>query len=213
MPEWARTNRMPRTISIHTLGSLELRDRTGRPVTGVAMQPKRIALLVYLAVARPRGFHRRDTLVALFWPELNSRRARAALNKAVHHLRAALGADTIVSRGSEELALNWDRVWCDAVAFEDALDAGRPEDALGLFRGELLQGFHISDAVDFERWVDVERDRIRWRAREAAWTLADAAEATGDIAGATRWGRTAHFLDPEDERTLRRLIDLLHRTG
>lgn len=204
---------MSRTISIHTLGSLELRDHMGRPMNGAVVQPKRMALLVYLAVARPRGFHRRDTLVALFWPELDSRRARAALNKAVHHLRAALGANTIVSRGSEELGLNWDTVWCDVVAVEDALDAGRPEDALGLYRGELLQGFHISGAVDFERWLDLERDRIRWRVREAAWTLADAAEAAGDIATATRWGRTAQFLDPEDERTLRRLIELLHRTG
>ena len=75
---------MSRTISIHTLGSLELRDHMGRPMNGAVVQPKRIALLVYLAVARSRGFHRRDTLISLLWPELDSRRARAALNKAVH---------------------------------------------------------------------------------------------------------------------------------
>jgi len=158
---------MPTTVSIHALGSLELLDHEGRPVNGAAAQPKRIALLAYLAIARPRGFHRRDTLLALFWPELETRRARAALNKAVHHLRASLGADAILSRGSEEIAVDRERVWCDVVAFDDALDAGRPEDALALYRGDLLQGFHMSGAADFEHWLDVERDRLRWRAREA----------------------------------------------
>ena len=204
---------MPRTVFLHTLGSLELRDHRGRPVDGAVVQPKRIALLVYLAAARPRGFHRRDTLISLLWPELDSRRARAALNKAVHHIRASLGADAIVSRGSEELALNRDRVWCDVVAVEDALDAGRPEDALDLYQGDLLQGFHISGAVDFEHWLDLERERIRWRVREATWGLADAAEAAGNVATAIRWARTAQFVDPEDEGTLRRLIEVLHRTG
>ena len=118
-----------------------------------------------------------------------------------------------MSRGSEELALNRDRVWCDVVAVEDALDAGRPEDALDLYQGDLLQGFHISGAVDFEHWLDLERERIRWRVREATWGLADAAEAAGDVPTAIRWARTAQFLDPEDEGTLRRLIEVLHRTG
>jgi len=204
---------MPTTVSIHALGSLELLDHEGRPVNGAAAQPKRIALLAYLAIARPRGFHRRDTLLALFWPELETRRARAALNKAVHHLRASLGADAILSRGSEEIAVDRERVWCDVVAFDDALDAGRPEDALALYRGDLLQGFHMSGAADFEHWLDVERDRLRWRAREAAWGLVDEAEAAGDVANAIRWARTAHLFDPDDESSLRRWIELLHRTG
>jgi hypothetical protein len=33
---------------------------------------KGAALLTYLAIATPRGFHRRDTLLALLWPELDS---------------------------------------------------------------------------------------------------------------------------------------------
>jgi pimeloyl-ACP methyl ester carboxylesterase len=42
----------------------------GRPeAAAVLAQPKRFALLAYLAAASPYGYHRRDTLLALFWPE------------------------------------------------------------------------------------------------------------------------------------------------
>src|SRR2546425_9525676 len=77
-------------IELRTLGVVDLRDRDGRELRAVLAQPKRLALLVYLAVARPRGFHRRDTLLALFWPELEQGRARAALRKAVLVVRQGL---------------------------------------------------------------------------------------------------------------------------
>ena len=63
----------------------------GTEAEDVLHQPKRLALLVYLAMAEPRGFHRRDSLLALFWPELPEKRARNALNKTLHFLRSHLG--------------------------------------------------------------------------------------------------------------------------
>ena len=38
-------------------------------------QPRRLALLVYLALAHPKGLHQRDKLLALFWPEMDTTRA------------------------------------------------------------------------------------------------------------------------------------------
>ena len=73
-----------------------------------------------------------------------------------------------MSRGDDELGLAPDQVRCDVWAFEAAVDQGRPADALALYRGELLAGFHISAAPDFERWLDEERSRLRQRAGEAA---------------------------------------------
>ena len=105
--------------------------------------------------------------MALFWPEDNAEQARHALRQSVYFLRRALGAKAIVSRGDEELAVAPDQVRCDAWAFEAALDQGRPADAVALYRGELLAGFHISAAPDFERWLDEERGRLRQRAGEA----------------------------------------------
>ena len=77
----------------------------GRDLTALLRQPKRMAL-AYLAAATPRGFHSRDELLALFWPELPNHRARHALSQSLHMLRRVLGEEVIVTRGEAEIALN-----------------------------------------------------------------------------------------------------------
>src|SRR2546422_7475057 len=69
-------------IEFRLLGTLHLTDAEGREVTSLLTRSRRLALLAYLAAARPRGLHRRDTLLALFWPELDVEHARAALRQA-----------------------------------------------------------------------------------------------------------------------------------
>src|SRR5687768_1834137 len=100
-------------IHLRTLGGLELQGGDPREMRALLTQPKRVALLVYLAVATPRGYHRRDTLLALFWPEKDPGHARNSLRQAVHALREALGADILDSRGPQELGLSWSRFSCD----------------------------------------------------------------------------------------------------
>src|SRR5919205_1992605 len=96
-------------------------------------QPKRLALLAYLAVATPRGFHRRDRLLGLLWPELDQDRARAALRKAVHVLRQGLGEGVLLSRGDDELGLDSSSFWCDARVCDDAIAAGQFARAVELY--------------------------------------------------------------------------------
>jgi DNA-binding SARP family transcriptional activator/TolB-like protein len=200
-------------FELRTLGALELTSAESNAVRSVLAQPRRAAFLCYLALAVPRGFHRRDTLFAIFWPEDDAEHARHALRQSVYVLRRALGPETIVSRGDDELGLAPDRIRCDVWAFEAAVDQGRAADALALYRGELLPGFHISAAPDFERWLDQERSRLRQRAREAAWALAAARERDGDPAGAAEAAHRAVAFFPTDETALRRLVLLLERVG
>ena len=63
----------------------------GAELRSVLAQPKRLALLGYLAAATPPGPQRPDTLLGLFWPELDDEHARNALSKAVHFLRRVSG--------------------------------------------------------------------------------------------------------------------------
>ena len=200
-------------IRLRTLGTLDLRAPDGREIRSVLAQPKRTALLVYLAVATPQGFHRRDVLLGLFWPELDESRGRASLSTAVYNLRRALGPDVLVSRGDDEIGLARDRFWCDSAAFEQALDAGELDRALPMFEGELLPGFYLDDALEWERWLERERARLRERARSAAWTLAERADARDDAAAAADWWRRALLLTPDDERAHRKLLTLLDRRG
>lgn len=200
-------------ITLRTLGGLDLRGSDDHELRQILAQPKRLALLAFLAVAHPHGFHRRDMLVALFWPDLDHGHARAALRKAVFVLREALGETVVVNRGDEELDLDRAQLWCDAVAFEQALGEGRRTDALELYQGDLLPGFFISEAPEFERWVERERVRLRERAAAAAWALADDAESRRRDVAALQWARRATSLSPDDEHALRRLIGLLDRVG
>lgn len=201
------------TVELRVLGSLRLSASDGRDLENLVRQPKRTALLAYLAIASPRGFQRRDTLLAFFWPELDDAHARAALNQALYVLRNALGEQAILTRGDGEVGLSGDVVWCDAAAFEAALDAGGPAEGVALYGGDLLEGFLVSDAPAFERWVEAERGRLRQRASEGAWALAEVKAAGGDAVEATRWARRAADLLPADESVARRLMTFLHGLG
>src|SRR3982751_2588480 len=93
-------------IELRTLGALELVSADGTPLDAVLLQPKRTALLCYLALKSPHGFCRRDTLLALFWPEQDAEQARHALRQSLYFLRRALGTGAIVARGDDELAIS-----------------------------------------------------------------------------------------------------------
>ena len=200
------------TVDLRVLGSLRLSATDGRDFESLLRQPKRTALLAYLAAATPAGFHRRDTLLGLFWPELDEARARAALNQALYVLRNSLGEQAILTRGDGEVALG-EVIGCDARALERALEDGRPADALALYDGELLEGFYLTGAPTFERWVEAERARLRQRASEGAWALATAKASAGDGVAAARWARRAADLAPGDEAVIRRLMAFLHGLG
>ena len=199
-------------IELRTLGRLDLRQ-DGTEARAVLRQPKRLAFLAYLAIASPRRFHRRDALLALFWAELDQAHARAALRRALYFLRKALGEGVIAGRGDEELSAPEEAVWCDVAAFERALAAGKLEEALELYHGDLLEGFFVSQAPEFERWLDLERTRLRDRAAAAARSLTDRAEAAGSLDQATRWAQRLTSLSPFDENAFRRYATLLDHVG
>jgi DNA-binding SARP family transcriptional activator/TolB-like protein/Flp pilus assembly protein TadD len=200
-------------MRLHTLGALDLRTSDGRELRTVLAQPKRVALLAYLGLAKPRGFHQRDTLIALFWPEHDAERARNSLSQSVHVLRQGLGAGTLVSRNGDALSLDWGDFWCDAVAFEDALDGGRLGDAVDLYRGELLEGFHVAGAPEFERWLEIERERLARRYLAALQYLADERAAAGDYFGAVTWWRRLAAREPYSSRVTLQLMRALAAAG
>lgn len=200
-------------IQLFTLGSVELRGTQGETLKPVLAQPKRLALLGYLALAHPGGFQRRDVLLALFWPESDAAHAREALNQALRFLRRFLGRDALHSRGDDEVGVHPSRLWCDAVAFEERIAVGDEAGGLALYRGDLLDGFFLSDAAPFERWLSTERGRLHELARGAAGRLATRCEVAGDLDGALHWARHALGLAPYDEAALRRVLDLLDRSG
>ncbi len=201
-------------IKLRTLGGLELTDSQGRELRTLLAQPKRLALLAYLAAHNHHTSRRRDSLVAVFWPELDAEHARGALRQSLTFLRRALGIGVLKGRSEEDVGFEPGALECDAVAFERACDDGRLAPALELYRGDFLDGFFVSGgSPELERWIESERTRLRRLAARAAAQLTEHAERDGDRAAAIHAARQAVALDPDDERALARLIDLLDRLG
>lgn len=199
-------------IEFRTLGTLGL-SVEGREAPTLLTQPRRLALLSYLAAATPRGLHRRDRLLTLFWPELDQEHARAALRQALHVIRASLGADALIARGDEEIGVNPERVSCDVVRFERSAAGNSASEALALYAGPFLDGFFIAEAPEFERWVEGERARLDAQARGCAHDLLSSLETAGDLRAAGDAAQQAVHLWPMEEGLIRRSIILLDAVG
>ncbi len=182
-------------LELRTLGGADLRIRGGSELTAVVQQPKRFALLAYLAIAAPSRFVRRDTLLGLFWPELDAEHARAALRRSLYFLRRSVGDEVVVGHGEEEVGIAPAALWCDAVAFREALAARNPVGALELYRGHLLEGFYVAGAPGAEDWLDRERARLKELALDGARGLA---RKVPDGDSRVRWARRALELGDED---------------
>jgi TolB-like protein/DNA-binding SARP family transcriptional activator/Flp pilus assembly protein TadD len=200
-------------IRLRTLGPLDLRSSDGQELRAVLAQPKRIALLAYLALARPPGAQRRDTLLALFWPECDADHARNSLSQSIHVLRRALGPDMLITGNGDALGLDQSNLWCDAIEFENVLDAGRLADAIELYRGDLLEGFHISNATEFDRWLEAERSRMAQSYANALELLAEQREGTGHSEEAVSRWRQLVVRDPYSSRVALRLMKALVAVG
>jgi serine/threonine-protein kinase len=200
-------------IRLQTFGSLDLRAADGAVLHPVLRQSKRLALLAYLAIERPGQFHRRDQLLGLFWPEADLKAARGSLSQAIHFLRQHLGKDAIVNRGDEEIALHQELIWCDAAAFQDAINRRGFAEAVELYQGDLLTGVFLGEAEGFEQWVEQKRDTLKRQAMQACVALADEAEAESRYDDVSNWLRRAirHF--PYDESLHRRIIIALDGAG
>ena len=182
---------------------------------GVVPQPgpRRLALLASLAAAGPAGLTR-DKVVARLWPEADDDRARRNLSQVIYSMRIELGADLVEGTGT----LRIDPAQClsDVAAFDAAVAEHRDRDAVELYKGSFLDGFHLSDNSEFSEWADGERDCRAAGARAAAMRIAESVPA-GDLASAvTAWQRSV-ALDPLNSRLVVKLVEALavggDRTG
>lgn len=198
---------------IVVLGTCDLRSPEGGQVQSVLQQPRRFALLAYLALATRKGPVGRDTVLGVFWADKAQDKARGALNQAVHYLRRSLGPEAIRTLG-DTIELNRELVTCDAADFVDACDAERWREAAALYAGDLLPGFYDSaPSPDFEHWLEGERRALNGLLRDAAWRLARESEQAGASADAIVWARRACAASGDEESALRGLIELMDRLG
>ena len=199
-------------LTLTTLGAVGLTQGNGASITRVLTQPKRFAVLVYLAHHTRRSVLR-DELRGVFWPETSDALSRRALNQALYGLRSALGAGIIESLSAVALRINGDHLQCDSSLFERAVESRSFGEALKLFRGDFLPGFAVPRVPDFERWVEDTRSRLRFQASGAAAELFKSARREARRTEALHWARRRLELDSTDESALRDLLTTLVEAG
>ena len=167
---------------------------------------KALALLAHLALtdrARPR-----DVLAELLWPEHDAEHARGALRRTLSTLRGAVGAEAIDATRERVALVRGPGLEIDVDRFRTLAAAGAFEEAVAVYRGDLLEGFGLRDAPDFEDWQRGEAEGLRRELAAALGQLVEAREAARDWPGAhadaTRW----LALDPLHEPAHRALIRL-----
>jgi predicted ATPase/DNA-binding SARP family transcriptional activator len=168
------------------------------------------ALFVYLVCqGRPLP---REWLAEYFWPERPRATSLVNLRVALHRLNATFAAHLVVTRQS--VGLRDDALpYLDRADFERLLALGQPREALGLYRGDFLRGFHLPGSPAFEVWAHEERDRLHELALGAHQELALQYAASARTDEAIRSARGLLQLEPFHEPTQRLLLRLLAQSG
>jgi DNA-binding SARP family transcriptional activator len=170
-----------------------------------------LALLALLATSGSRGLSR-DKVTALLWPESDAERGRNSLSQVLSSLRRELGAGDLVL-GTAEIRLNADAITSDVEDFEASVSHGDFERAVAIQSGPFLDGFYLTDAPEFERWVEEQRARLIEKQRDALERLALDADRRADRAGAVAWWRRLAAVDPTSARAAVGLMEALAVSG
>jgi len=177
---------------------------------------KEQALLAFLALP-PGATHSRDKLASLLWSDRGDPHARDSLKHALTRLRQSLQStdSPAIIADRQSVRLDSAAVSTDVAAFERLLSAGTPEaieQAVALYRGDLLDGIIVHDAP-FEDWLLVERQRLRRLLDGALATLMARALAAGERERAEAAARRLMALDPLREAASRTLMQLHAERG
>lgn len=165
------------------------------------------ALLAYLAL-NPNKNHSRESLAEMLWPEGDPTAIRNRLNQAISSLRRQLhppelGPGTVLVTDHHSVGINSVVVSTDFEDFERDLKlADRSETredkiryleaAIGLYRGELLEGY-------YEEWVFSKRMHLADQYDQVLQQLIRAHAEAGNYDNAIEFGRIRLQQDPYDE--------------
>ncbi len=174
----------------------------GVPPPADLLWRKHLALCVVLWSA-PEHRYSRNHLIGLLWGRKSQPAARHSLNEALRVIRRAAGDDAI--RSSVD-GIGWHApISLDTSRFT-ALETTDPATAAELIRGDYCSGLEVSDAGEFEQWLDNERRHWRSRLVAALIGAAERLEDRGAMAGALSFARRATAIAPLSDAAARAVI-------
>ena len=200
-------------LRLTTFGGVGIRGAdTGVANTGeLPVSRRALALLVLVAASHATGISR-DKVLALLWAESDDEHARNALRQTLHTLRRELHAPELLLAG-DSLRLNPQVIATDIGEFDAARTAGRREEAINLYAGPFLDGFHVGGAPEFERWGEESREARRAQIAGLLEGLAREAAGEGRTAAAAAWWRRLAAMEPFNSGYALALMEALVAAG
>ncbi|MEM7226635.1 MAG: BTAD domain-containing putative transcriptional regulator [Pseudomonadota bacterium] len=173
-------------------------------------------LLAYLALQSGKA-QPRERLVALFWGEMEEKRAQQSLRQALTYLRKSLSPldPSPLSVDRNTVRLLTDSLKVDVVEFLKLTATGTSDElaaAVALYKGDLLEGVRIKEA-EFERWLDAERHHLHAAYCHGLLALVVMKRQSGDLAEALQLAQRLLDIDPLQERVHRMLMGLYADMG
>ena len=209
---------MTASLHIKLLGALEL-SLGGSPLTGLRSH-KAIALLIYLA-CNP-GPQRREFLADLLWDATSTAQSLSNLRTVLTRLRRHTADYLLITPESIAIAPG-PTVVVDVATLEGQLAttaahlspqcASQLAQALTIYAGEFLAGFHLPDAPSFEQWTILERERLRFLVLQGHRRLVDYFLEQGEYAAGIDASAAWLRVDPLDEEAHAQRMRLLAGDG
>lgn len=192
----------------------------GEPITGF-ISNKAIAAIYFVAAnGQPQA---REVLATLLWTNSTDTYAKKNLRNVLSNLRDRLGAFIEITRETVSLpaALSAAVDSCRFLALlkqaEQSAAANQRRtllaEAVALYQGLFLDGFHIADADAFDEWVRGERERFGLLALQALNELVADSGHQGKFLEGITYATQLLKLDPLREETYRHLMLLLALDG
>ncbi|MCB0212439.1 MAG: AAA family ATPase [Anaerolineae bacterium] len=202
-------------LSLYLFGSPRL-ELDGQPID--IRRRNVLALAAYLAVSRRS--HSRDALAALFWPEHDAAKAKAALRRILSTLNTALAGDWL-DADRETIGFADERtIWVDVLQFQACLRDAKDKptalptlaEAVSLYRDDFLAGFTLRDSPAFDEWQFFQSEELRRDLAHALQRLVEGYQHS-DIQAALPYAQRRVEIDPLNEAAQRDLMRLYAQTG
>ena len=204
-------------LHIHTLGRFSVSHRGCCLPLEQWPRKQAVQLLKYLVANAGRPVHR-ERLADFLWPDVDEQIGWARLKVTVHFLRQRLRdagfQQEIVCTEDSSYRLRSDRVWIDAIAFEEAVQEARSQQ----WAGETVNAIHSFDAARqlyggdymeadlYADWCAEDRERICELYVESLNTLAELHFSQTEYAAAAQECHTALVREPCRESVHRLLM-------
>jgi predicted ATPase/DNA-binding SARP family transcriptional activator len=210
---------MDNSLRISTLGGLSI-TLGNKPFTQFVSR-KAEALLVYLA-CQPNE-HLREVLAVFFWGDLAQDQAMSNFRVALSNLNKHFEPYLLINRHTVQMSLEGgcqvdiNEIRNELSTVERYLTRGevipqpvsqRFGEALDLYRGDFLAGFHVRDCKSFEDWKLLEQEHIQTRVSEVLHPLVRYYLDQRQYASGIRYAQRLVSIDPLSEQAHLQLMQM-----